>query len=103
GMPRTGGYHSERFVEFFFRRCLPFHAVGFNRCDGCRRYPEVRVGVVRAETAVGMLITQAAQDFGAAETEIFQQIPRVSRQAASMRVHVADSDLMRNPWLEHDK
>ena len=56
GMPRAGGGHAERFVELFFRRALPFHAVGFDCGDRRCCYPEVRVGVVRAETAFGMLI-----------------------------------------------
>src|SRR5437016_3853615 len=48
--------HAERFVELFFRRALPFHAVGFDCGDRRCCYPEVRVGVVRVETAFGMLI-----------------------------------------------
>src|SRR5205814_7697312 len=65
--------------------------------------PEVRVGIVRSKTAARMLITQAVQDFGAGETEVFQEIAGVIGQAASMRVHIADSDLMRNPRIEHDE
>ena len=50
-----------------------------------------------------MLITQAAQHFSAAETEVFQQIAGVVGQAAAMRVHVADGDLARDPRIEHDE
>src|SRR5947208_7049830 len=72
------------------------------RCrDAAFGHPKICVRVMRTKTAPGMLIAQAMQNFRARETQIFQQIARVLRQAAAMRVHVADRDFARYPRIEY--
>src|SRR5262249_15079690 len=35
------------------------------------------------------------------KAEILEQIPSMIRQAAPMRIHVANSDFARDPWIKH--
>src|SRR5205823_8071651 len=65
------------------------------------RHTKIRVRVMRAETAPGMLIAQATQNFCARETQILEQVASVLGQAAPMRVHVANGDLASYPRIEH--
>src|SRR5206468_4886257 len=80
---------------------LPFQLVWSNRRDGAYGHAKIRVRVMRTKTAIGMLITQTKQNFSARKSYILEQIPSVIGQAAPMRVHVANSDLARDPGIEH--
>ena len=48
-----------------------------------------------------MLIAQAIQNFSPRKSQIFQQVASMFGQAAAMRVHVADRDLVRYPGIKH--
>ena len=48
-----------------------------------------------------MLVTQTMQNFRARKSQILQQVASVRGQAAAMRVHITDRDLVRYPRIEH--
>ena len=99
GKARAGVRHAEGGIQPLFRKILPRQPDHLGHRDRGGGEAEVGVGIPLAEAVLRLQIAQPAQDLGAVEPEILQQVPGVVEQTAAMREEVRHRHGLRRPGL----